>query len=211
MLSVQSGLGGLGCERDSLDSNAADSDLNAPSDEALMALCAAGSEQAFARLVERHSPAVYRYFQVACRDRDLAWDLVQETFLRVYQHRERYRSGGAFRNWLFVIAANLARSDRRARARRPPPPSLGDRDLPSGAPTPEQAALDAERLAATRAALEDLPPAQRDALRLRLLEGLSFEEIGLRLDCPATTARTRVHYGLKALRTKLDEKRGASS
>ena len=211
MLSVQQGLSGLGCEGDLLDSDMPGSELSAPSDEALMALCAAGSEQAFALLVDRHSPAVYRYFQVACRDRDLAWDLVQETFLRVYQHRERYRSGGAFRNWLFVIAANLARSDRRAKARRPPTPSLGDRDLPSGVPTPEQAALDAERLTATRVALAELPPAQRDALRLRLLEGLSFEDIGRRLDCPATTARTRVHYGLKALRTKLDEKRGASS
>lgn len=200
---------GLGCGRDLPDP--ASGDLSAPSDEALMALCAAGSERAFALLVERHSPAVFRYFQVACRDRELAHDLVQETFLRVYQHRDRYRPGGAFRNWLFVIAANLARSDRRAKTRRPPPPSLGDRDLPSGAPSPEQAALDAERLARTRAALDELPAAQRDALRLRLLEGLGFEEIGRRLGCPTPTARTRVHYGLKALRTKLDETRGASS
>ncbi len=93
--------------------------LTAPSDETLMALCAAGSDSAFAALVERHSPAVYRYFHVTCRDRDLAWDLVQETFLRVHKHRDRYRTGGTFRNWLFVIAANLARSDRRTRLRRP--------------------------------------------------------------------------------------------
>lgn len=202
--------GGVGCERERADARA-EGDLSAPSDEALMALCAAGSERAFALLVERHSAAVYRYFQVACRDHDLARDLVQETFLRVYQHRERYRSGGAFRNWLFVIAANLARSDRRAKARRPPPPSLGDRELPSGAPSPEQAALAAERLALTRAALEELPAPQREALRLRLLEGHGFEEIGRRLGCPTPTARTRVHYGLKALRTRLEEKRGASS
>ncbi|MBL4845255.1 MAG: sigma-70 family RNA polymerase sigma factor [Planctomycetes bacterium] len=179
--------------------------LTAPSDETLMALCGAGSESAFTALVERHSPAVYRYFRAACRDPELAWDLVQETFLRVHQHRDRYRAGGTFKHWLFVIAANLARSDRRARIRRPARPSLGEMDFPSTAVGPEQAAVDAERLRGIRAALEDLPAPQRDALRLRLLEGLDFEAIGQALDCPTTTARTRVHYGLKTLRTKLAE------
>jgi len=169
-----------------------------------MALCAAGSDRAFAALVERYSAAVYRYFHVACRDRELASDLVQETFLRLHKHRARYRTGEPFRNWLFVIAANLARSDRRARLRRPAVPSLGDVDLPHPTPGPEQAAVDAERLARTRAALEQLPKPQREALRLRLLEGLGFEAIGRALGCPIETARTRVHYGLKALRSKLD-------
>ncbi len=174
-----------------------------------MALCAAGSDRAFAALVERHSAAVYRYFRVACRDRELAWDLVQETFLRIHKHRTRYRAGETFRNWLFVIAANLARSDRRARQRRPRLPSLGDFDAPHPTLGPEQAAVDAERLGRVRAALEKLPPPQRDALRLRLLKGLDFDAIGRALDCPTATARTRVHYGLKTLRTKLDDRSGA--
>jgi RNA polymerase sigma-70 factor, ECF subfamily len=170
-----------------------------------MALCGAGSESAFAALVERHSPAVYRYFRAACGDSELAWDLVQETFLRIHRHRARYRVGGTFTHWLFVIAANLARSDRRARLRRPPSPSLGDRDFPSQASGPEQAASDAERLTRIRAAMAELPSPQREALRLRMLEGLGFEEIGRSLGCPTATARTRVHYGLKTLRAKLAE------
>ena len=174
-----------------------------------MALCAAGSESAFATLVERHSPAVYRYFQVARGDKELAWDLVLETFLRVYKHRARYRLGGTFRHWLFVIAANLARSDRRARQRRPTSPSLDELDFPARDPGPEQAAMDAERLARIRAALETLPPPQREALRLRILDGLSFEAVGQALSCPTGTARTRVHYGLKTLRAQLDEGPGA--
>mgnify|MGYP002013707625 CR=1 FL=1 len=168
-----------------------------------MALCCAGSERAFAQLVERHSPAVFRYFRVATGEAERAHDLVQETFLRVYAHRERYQSGGRFRRWLFVIAANLARDERRRLQRRPSPPSLGERDLPAETPSPEQAALAAERLERTRAALAGLPPPQRDALRLRLLEGLDFAAIGAALGCPPATARTRVHYGLKALRAKL--------
>jgi RNA polymerase sigma-70 factor, ECF subfamily len=175
-----------------------------------MALCAAGSDTAFAALVERHSPAVYRYFHVTCRDRELAWDLVQETFLRIHKHRARYQPGARFRNWLFVIAANLARSDRRARLRRPSMPSLGDLDVPNQAIGPEQAAVDAERLVRIRAALERLPPAQSAALRLRLLKGLDFEAIGRALSCPTATARTRVHYGLKTLRATLDEGQGAT-
>jgi RNA polymerase sigma-70 factor (ECF subfamily) len=155
--------------------------------------------------VERHSPAVYRYFRVACRDGELAWDLVQETFLRIHKHRTRYRAGAPFRNWLFVIAANLARSDRRARARKPRLPSLGDFDAPHPAPGPAEAAADAERLVRIRAVLAELPPPQRDALRLRLLKGLDFDAIGQALGCPTATARTRVHYGLKTLRNKLDE------
>lgn len=183
--------------------------MTAPSDETLMALCAAGSDSAFAALVERYTPAVYRYFQVACRDRELAWDLVQETFLRLHRHRARYRPGGSFRNWLFVIAANLARSDRRAVLRRPAMPPLSDREPPHPASGPEQAAVDAERLVRIRAALDELPPPQRAALRLRLLEGLDFDAIGRALGCPAATARTRVHYGLKTLRARLDEGPGA--
>ena len=174
-----------------------------------MALCAAGSDSAFAALVERHSPAVYRYFHVACRDPGFAWDLVQETFLRIHKHRDRYQPGGTFRNWLFVIAANVARSDRRARLRRPLIPSLADKEVPSPAAGPEQAAVDAERLGRIRAALDRLPTPQREALRLRLLQGLDFEAIGRALSCPTGTARTRVHYGLQALRAKLDEGPGA--
>jgi len=182
--------------------------LTALSDDALMSLCAAGSERAFASLVERHSPAVYRYFRVACRDPERARDLVQEAFLRVYRHRDRYRPGGSFRNWLFVIAANLARSDRRTRQRRPTAPLHDALDLPASTPDPQQAAVGAERLARIGRELARLPPAQRDALRLRLLEGLSFDAIGQALGCPAGTARTRVHYGLKTLRARLDEPPG---
>jgi len=174
-----------------------------------MALCVSDSERAFAALVERHSPAVYRYARAACRDSELAWDLVQETFLRVHKHRARYRLGAPFKPWLFTIAANLARSERRARMRRPPLPSLGERDLPGSAPSPAQAALDAERLERIRGALEQLPPPQREALRLRLLEGQDFTAIGQALGCPPATARTRVHYGLKTLRTQLNESSGA--
>lgn len=175
-----------------------------------MALCAAGSDAAFTTLVERHSAGVYRYFQVACRDRDLAWDLVQETFLRLHKHRARYRVGASLRGWLFAIAANLARSDRRLRARRPAPQSLeGDPPPSHGPPSAEQAALDAERLARIRAALERLPAAQREAVRLRLIEGRDFAAIGRALGCPIETARTRVHYGLKALRARLDDEAGA--
>ncbi|MCA8923513.1 MAG: sigma-70 family RNA polymerase sigma factor [Planctomycetes bacterium] len=184
--------------------------MSAPSDETLMALCAAGSDSAFAALVERHSPAVYRYFHVACRDRERAWDLVQETFLRVHKHRAGYRPGGTFTHWLFVIAANLARSDRRARLRRPTVAQPEGFDRPHPAPGPEQAAVDAERLTRVRAALQRLPAPQREALRLRLLEGLDFDAIGRALSCPTATARTRVHYGLKTLRAMLDEAPGVS-
>jgi RNA polymerase sigma-70 factor (ECF subfamily) len=176
-----------------------------------MALCAAGSDRAFAALVERHSAAVYRYFHVACRDRELALDLVQETFLRVHKHRDRWRPGGTFRHWLFTIAANLARSDRRTRLRRPVLPSLDGVDAPHPAPGPDQGAADAERLVRIRAALEQLPPPQRDALRMRLLGGLDFEAIGRALGCPTATARTRVHYGLQALRARLDAGPGATT
>lgn len=184
--------------------------LSPPDDETLMALCAAGSERAFAALVERHTAALYRYFRAACRDPEFARDLVQETFLRVYRHRARYRPGGTFRHWLFVIAANLARSDRRTRSRRPTTPLQDGARLPAPTPSPEAAAVDAERLARIRAALEHLPSAQREALRLRLLRGLSFEAVGQALGCPPATARTRVHYGLKALRARLDAPPGGA-
>lgn len=175
-----------------------------------MALCAAGSEAAFTALVERYHGSLRRYFEVAGRDAEGARDLVQETLLRVYQHRVSYRPGGVFRRWLFTIAANLARSQRRTQQRRPAPGPLPAGGLPAGDPGPEQALLAAERVARIRAALGELPAPQREALRLRLLEGLDFDSIGAALGCPTATARTRCHYGLKALRAQLDPGSGAT-
>ncbi len=172
-------------------------------DETLMALCAAGSEEAFATLVHRHQLSVYRYFVVATGDRERAWDLFQETFLRVYRHRERFRPDGKFRHWLFRIAGNLARSDRRRRQRRGSPESLEVADPPDPVRDPADAASVAEEVRRLREALPSLPEAQGAALRMRWLEGRSFEEIGAALGCPVGTAKSRVFYAIQSLRRRL--------
>ena len=92
--------------------------MTAPSDAELAASMQRGDRTAFAALIDRHKHRLVNYLTAIVRDRDRSEELAQDTFLRLYQYRARYREQGQFLPYLYRIATNLARSDARKQRRR---------------------------------------------------------------------------------------------
>jgi RNA polymerase sigma-70 factor, ECF subfamily len=160
--------------------------------------------EAFAVLFDRHAPYIHRY--VARRlGRDVADDLVAETFLTAFRKRGGYELSRAdARPWLYGIATNLVGTHRRDSMRslrlvaRPdelvepfPEERIGDR-LSAQARRPELAA-----------ALATLAPGDRDVLLLIAWEQLNYEEVARALDIPLGTVRSRLHRARRLVRTAL--------
>lgn len=175
-------------------------------DPELMALVAKGSRQAFLELLERWQGPLHRYFRFSGCGRQGAEDCVQETFLRLYAYRDRYRADrGSFRAFLYRLGRNVAiDSHRRGRRSRGQVPyeEASERELADDDPTPGLGlALD------LRAALEQLPERLRAVIQLSVHEGLSHAEIADILAIPLGTVKSRLHHALSRLREALQEAR----
>jgi RNA polymerase sigma-70 factor (ECF subfamily) len=182
------------------------------SDEDVMERCALGSEAAFRALVQRYRT---RIMNLVCRfisDRDRAEEISQEVFLRVYRNRERYRKSGKFSTWIFTIAVNLTKNEIRSRVRHKGTYSLDAMEEDSGGqglPFPDARPLPDADLSAREIqervaeALRKLPPRYREAVVLRDIEGLSYEEVGEILKIPGGTVRSRINRARLMLKERL--------
>tara|TARA_R110002049_G_scaffold47902_3_gene138501 strand:- start:8006 stop:8638 length:633 start_codon:yes stop_codon:yes gene_type:complete len=147
---------------------------------------------AFEELVRRYQARLVRLMHTIGPRRDMAEDLAQETFLRVYRARKRYEPGAKFSTWLFTIAGNVARNAARTLGRRREVNEVDaprKSDAPSGLQTISATALDAsgmmptrlvegtERAEIVRAAVESLGERQKMALMLSRFENMSYIEI----------------------------------
>jgi RNA polymerase sigma-70 factor, ECF subfamily len=150
----------------------------------------AGDRSAFARLIERYWDRLYRWLYRMTRDRHMAEDLTQETFLKALNAVQTFRAGSNFRAWVFRIGhnnfVNQRRADRRSR-----------HQLPEDAAEPEVGSVEMaienrEALEAIARAVAELPSDFRAALTLRVEEDLSFREIARILNTTEETARWRV-------------------
>jgi RNA polymerase sigma-70 factor (ECF subfamily) len=181
-------------------------------DEDLMDHVVAGSEEAFACVVERYKNrlqnVIYRYI----RDFQRSEDLAQEAFVRVYLHRERYRKTGKFSTWIFTIAVNLAKNEIRRKVRLRNTLSIDHLKELLGSAEPFLADPDADTQrhverdqtgeVITRA-IARLPEVYREALILRDIQGLSYDEIGEVLEIPGGTVRSRINRARLMLKEKL--------
>jgi RNA polymerase sigma-70 factor (ECF subfamily) len=161
------------------------------------------------RLIEQYQHRLLRFLWHLTRDRVLADDLFQETWLRVLERGHQYDARYSFEAWLITIARNLAMD----RFRRRDPASLdeprGDEDsAPVQVAAPDAGPLDmlvrqqeGERVAAV---LDGLPPYYREALALRFREEMSLEEIARVQDVPISTVKSRLHRALASLGNKLE-------
>lgn len=164
--------------------------------------------RALSTLVERYSPRVFGLLFRMTGSRDVAEDLMQETFLRVVRTIGRYTESGRFESWLFRIAANLARDRARQSKRRGTTASLHADD--DDGPAPDFAATDGDRPDARlerneigqrlEGVLASLSDAEREIILLRHFSGLSFREIAEVLSVPLGTALARAHRALKRMR-----------
>ncbi|MDM7915299.1 MAG: sigma-70 family RNA polymerase sigma factor [Candidatus Eisenbacteria bacterium] len=172
-----------------------------------------GSEAAFAALVQRYQNRIINLVSRFIGDRDRAQEIAQETFLRVFIHRERYRPSGKFSTWLYTIAMNLAKNEIRRRVRARGVVSLdklleatGD----SGAfvadpgPGPERLYRRRDVEAKVAAAVANLPKKFREVIVLRDIQQLSYEEIAEVLKIPGGTVRSRINRARMALKELMD-------
>jgi RNA polymerase sigma-70 factor (ECF subfamily) len=168
-----------------------------------LAPAAAGDEAAFATLVDRH---LVRLHGLAARILGVqaeAEDVVQETLLRAWRELPRWRPGAArFSTWLQRVALNLV-NDRLRRRREQI--GLEAIDLVDGVPGPEPGLVRAELAQQVRAALQQLPPRQRDALLLCHYQGLGNIEAAAILEVSVDALESLLARGRRALRDRLTD------
>jgi RNA polymerase sigma-70 factor (ECF subfamily) len=159
---------------------------------------------AFRALYERYARRVHGFHLRRTRDADAAHDLTAETFAEAWLARGRFRdeAGGSAGPWLYAIARHVLLASVRKRAlERSATERLGvferlDRE-------PSEAQPDESWLEGLDEALDDLPPGQREAIELRVVADLAYEQVAERLGTTPRAARVRVSRGLAALRERI--------
>lgn len=169
-----------------------------------------GDARAFEELYRRYAAAVINLAWRLSGSRVEAEDLGQEIFLRVFRHLARFRGEAALRTWIFRVAINHCRS--RLGRRRAPTEPLGEgdeggRQAIDPGPSPERQALASDEERQLERALAGLPPVFREAVVLRDVEGLAYEEIATALEVPVGTVRSRIARGREQLRRAIEAKR----
>ncbi len=182
----------------------------ASDDQALVERCRSGDLAAFEPLVEKYRERVWRLAYHYVRDREEAWDVAQEAFVRAWQALPNFRGQSAFYTWLFRIVVNVATDRARSRAARgrafgteAVPEEDWERVLVDPARGPDDTAAGAETRERVRRALDALPPHHRTIIMLSDLEGLSYREIAEVLGIPMGTVMSRLHNARKRLRQVL--------
>ncbi len=182
-----------------------------PGDQELVERAQAGDKRAFDLLVLKYQQKVAGLIARYLRDPNEVQDVAQEAFIKAYRALSGFRGESAFYTWLYRIAINAAKNHLASRGRRPPKDDmemevaeqldLGGRLREMG--TPESHLLSEEIGRTVHQALEELPEDLRTAIVLRELEGLSYEEIALAMDCPIGTVRSRIFRARDAIDKRL--------
>ena len=185
------------------------------SEPELMSRLARGDDLALNVLMDRWGDRIASFLHKMTGNRDAAVDLAQETFVKLYQARERYRPSGNFSSYLFGIAANLARNHARWVARHPTlsldaTPDDGGATVPELADpgrNPAQSAQDGEKARAIHQAFLRLPPDLREAMSLFVYEGMGYAEIAAIGQCSPKAVETRIYRARQILKEQLKDLR----
>lgn len=158
-----------------------------------------GDVNALGELFTRYQRDLFAFLYRLLEDAETAEDLVQESFLRVYERRNTFRPQGRFKTWLYAIAKHLAGDELRRRRRHRTLLFLAAEESETFEETLQRRALQRQ----VRAALRKLPLAQRLALLLHEYHGFSYAEIGTVLGCTENTARIRAYRARQRVRETL--------
>jgi RNA polymerase sigma-70 factor (ECF subfamily) len=174
-----------------------------------------GDVRAFEMLVVRYRRRIERLIARMVRDAALVEDIAQETFIRAYRALPQFRGESAFYTWLYRIAVNTAKKALVELKRDPliresalgspedgEEPSRVENELSDGE-TPEAVLASKEIAATVNAAIDALSEDLRQAIVLREIEGLSYEEIADVMNCPIGTVRSRIFRAREAIATRL--------
>ena len=186
------------------------------SDALLVERAVGGDPKAFEMLVVKYQRRIERLIARMVRDTDLVQDIAQESFIRAYRALPKFRGESAFYTWLYRIAINTAKKALMDIKRDPvvtessllqvnddeDETSRGGRELTDGS-TPDAVLASKEIAAAVNAAIEALSEDLRQAITLREIEGLSYEEIAELMSCPIGTVRSRIFRAREAIAQRL--------
>lgn len=175
----------------------------------------AGDQRAYELLVIKYQRRIERLIGRMVRDTDLVQDIAQETFIRAYRALHQFRGEAQFYTWLYRIAVNTAKKALMDIKRNPViyEGALrgGDDDDETSRfghelindETPETVLAAQEIAQAVNAAMEALPEDLRQAVTLREIEGLSYEEIATAMACPIGTVRSRIFRAREAISARV--------
>jgi RNA polymerase sigma-70 factor (ECF subfamily) len=184
------------------------------SDAILVERTVAGDQKAFELLVIKYQRRIQRLIGRMVRDVDLVEDIAQETFIRAYRALAQFRGEAQFYTWLYRIAVNTAKKALMDLKRNP---TISENSFKSdnddetspleneltSSETPDAVLASKEIAQIINAALEALPDDLRQAITLREIEGLSYEEISEAMNCPIGTVRSRIFRAREAISLKV--------
>ncbi len=173
-----------------------------------------GDVNAFNTLVWRWQKTIYNFVLRYVGNREEAHDLTQQVFMRVYRSLPRLNKPASFSTWIHQIAANLCRDWIKQRRRRPAVSlenlqETGSADLhkspaltlfPEASQHPDRIVSRNELRELIEKALQEIPEEQRVVVIMKEYQGLKFTEIAEALGAPVNTVKSRLYYGLSALR-----------
>ena len=185
------------------------------SDEELVDRFRSGDEDSFRILVERHSPRIFNIIYRTTKDRNLAEDLSQEVFLRMYRFLGGFKKESRFSTWLYRLTVNVCFNAQRKRKEEPKVVILsqqvgdvgsnpGTRELEDESFSPQKT-LEKEELARKiKSAIDSLPEVLKMTFILREFEDLPYKELAKVLRCSQGTIKSRLCRAREALRQKLE-------
>jgi len=220
------GQGGLRVPVEGTPTRVAPQPLAPDADAALVERVQRGDQRAFEMLVVKYQRRIERLIGRMVRDVDLVEDIAQETFIRAYRALPSFRGESAFYTWLYRIAVNTAKKAMIGLQRDPVMTESAvasradsDEDAPrvenelTDGETPESLLASRQVAETVHAAMADLSDELRQAITLREIEGLSYDEIAEIMSCPIGTVRSRIFRAREAiaarLRPLLDTRDGA--
>jgi RNA polymerase sigma-70 factor (ECF subfamily) len=170
-----------------------------------------GDKSAFDLLVLKYQHRIGAVIGRFVHDYAECQDIAQESFIRAYRAIGNFRGDSQFYTWLYRIAVNTAKNHLVASKRRPPTSDVEADDAEHYAggqrmhdnDTPEHELLRQEIAREVSATVEGLPEELRQAITLREIEGLSYEEIAETMDCPIGTVRSRIFRAREAIDARL--------
>lgn len=180
-------------------------------DQTLVQRVQAGEKHAFDLLVRRYQHKVLGIVGRYLADWSEAQDVAQEVFIRAYRAIGNFRGESSFYTWLYKIATNTAKNHLVSLGRRPPGDDLQLEDAQhldsalklKDSATPERELLRAEIESNVGAAVAELPEELRQAITLREVDGLSYEEIADVMSCPIGTVRSRIFRAREAIERRI--------